>query len=334
MSRPADDIRGMRLLVTGVNGFLGCHLAAVAQRGGAHVFGVDLPGTTPRADRIRQTLGGESFPLAELPGLDAAGLASVLDEAAPDAVIHLAGVTARGNAPALWTEAARGNVLPVAALLEALLDRPEDKRPVFVMPGSQMEYGLAPMPWTEDRRPMPANPYGATKLAATELVLAAERSGALRAGVARLPLAYGPGQPPSMLIPEIIVTALRGNDVPLTQGLQRRRFLYAPDAARLLLELAARLRAGDAVPPLVNGPAGPPCAVVDIARALLELLGNPVALRVGALPERPDESAEAWPDTTLAESLGIAPPTEQDDALRRTVNWYRDHPWFSESPAP
>jgi nucleoside-diphosphate-sugar epimerase len=121
---------------------------------------------------------------------------------------------------------------------------------------------------------------------------------------------------------EIIDKALREIDVATTEGRQRRKFLYAGDAARVLLTLGSRLLAEEETPSLLNAPASEPVAIVDLARALMATLGNPVELLVGALPQRKDERMEAWPDTSLAESLGLGLDWPIPKALTETVAWY------------
>ena len=327
-------VAGQRILVTGGNGFLGCHAAVAARQSGADVLVVDLPGTTVWAERIRASLGGKGVAAREVSQLDAQALRDLLTGFCPQVVLHLAGVTRRDATPEALAQCAAGNVDVTVAVLAAMTDLPDGLRPALVMPGSQMEYGLAPMPWTERQAGMPANPYGASKLAATELVLTAVRTRQARACVARLALVFGPAQAPTMIVPELIIKALRGMAFRMTSGEQRRRFVRAADVARCLLELGGRLAAGKHVPPLVNALACEPIRVVDLAQRLAACIGDKVVLQVGALPQRGGELPEAWPDTALAESLGLPAVAPLDEALAATVAWYRANPWFTESFEP
>jgi nucleoside-diphosphate-sugar epimerase len=325
------EIQGRRVLVTGVNGFLGCHLAVRLQKAGADLVGIDIHGGAERARAVRASMGGREIQLLEVdPDPIQIDWHSLLEEMRPDAVFHLAGATDRKTDPPAWVRCVRANTLMTAELLDAVVQRPLDSRPVFVMPGSQMEYGVAPMPWTEDRAAQPVNPYGVSKLAATELVQGAVRNALAKACVLRLPLVYGPGQAPVMIIPELIVKALRKQPFQMTSGQQKRRFLFAPDAAALLLLLVLRLLRGEELPPILNAPASEPIAVADLARKIHEILGKPVDLQIGALPTRQNERMEAWPDTALAESLGIASLIPMQKALEATVAWYRTNDWFTE----
>ena len=80
--------------------------------------------------------------------------------------------------------------------------------------------------------------------------------------------------------------------------------------------------------PLLNAPACEPVRLVDMARQLMDLLGTPVELRVGAIPYRKNEQMDAWPDSTLADGMNLIAVTPLEQGLARTVAWYRENPWF------
>lgn len=328
-SRHLERLRGARLLISGINGFLGCHVAVAAVRAGAVVAGLDRPGSADRGDRIRAALGGAP--------IDCRDADLELDEAwneaiaalRPDAVLHLAGATGRGSGTEAWNRSVQGNLLTTSNLVRALLALDRAERCPVLYPGSQLEYGAAPAPWTENSRCRPEGSYAATKLAATEMLLALARNSDLKVGVARFPIVFGPGQAPTMFIPELICTALSGAEFRMTDGRQRRRLTYAGDAAALLLEMTEALLDGTGLPPLLNAPASDPVSMRRVARNLAALVGGNPRLAVGALPRRPGEADEAWPDDGLARSLGFDAGTPIDEALRATVEWYRANPWFS-----
>jgi nucleoside-diphosphate-sugar epimerase len=320
MGRPGLDpsLAGKRLLISGINGFLGIHTALLAMRSGAAVFGVDLPDSFPVGEKARSALGG-SRPAILVENLtDPGGWRQALNETSPDVVINLAGTTRRD-----WAGGFRSNYETTSSMVRALCEEPPGRRPLVVHPGSQLEYGTAPMPWTEQTLCRPANPYAAGKLISTELLMAAERMGNLDARVVRFAIVYGPCQAPTMFIPELICDGLAGEPFKMTEGRQKRRFIYVGDAASILLK-------GDQLPVLLNAPASEPAAMRDVAERIAGLLGGDVKLDIGALPMRSSESLEAWPDDGLAASLGLSCDTGLDEGLRKTVEWYRDNPWFRD----
>ncbi|HOD50094.1 MAG TPA: NAD(P)-dependent oxidoreductase [Candidatus Hydrogenedentes bacterium] len=317
-----------KILVTGVQGFIGIHTAAAVHRMGARLVGVDVVAQSQRADRVRESLGYPPVAVHAVDLRDAEATVQILRQMRPEMVIHCAGSIERTDESSSWNRAFEGNAALTASLVDALVGFPEPERPVLVMPGSQMEYGTAPMPWTEDRHCEPFNAYGAGKLAAAESVLGAVRRDGLRACVLRLPIVFGPGQPPSLFVPELIGKALLREAIPMTVGDQRRAFLYVDDAAGLLLESGIRAAQPAPFPPLLNAPAYPPMAILDVARMVAESLDAAGLLRVGALPRRAGELLEAWPDASLARSLGFCTRNQPLEAIRRTVAWYEANRWF------
>ncbi len=327
---PRFSLENDTILVTGVQGFIGIHTAAAGIRAGARIIGVDVMGQSDRADRVRESLGCPPITIETLDLLDTETTARLLREVRPFMIVHCAGsIERKTDAPPL-SPARESNAVLTASLLDALMALPETQRPILVMPGSQMEYGKAPMPWTEDRPCEPVNTYGAGKLAATKSVLEVAGKKKLRACVLRLPIVFGPGQPPLMFVPELIGKALRKEAVPMTAGDQRRAFVYVEDAAELLLETALRIAHSTPFPTLLNAPACPPMAILDVAHIIADALNARDLLRVGACPKRPGEPLDAWPDTSLATSLELTARTPLAEALQKTIAWYQENPWFWE----
>jgi len=118
-----------------------------------------------------------------------------LREIAPATVVNCTG-SIHGSA----LELMRLNALVTARLLE-IFERPA--APVrFVQIGSAAEYGPGPAgtPVVETAAPHPVGPYGIAKLAATLLVVAAAKAGAIDGVVLRVFNAVGPSMPPNTLV--------------------------------------------------------------------------------------------------------------------------------------
>ncbi|MEK2493574.1 NAD-dependent epimerase/dehydratase family protein [Kitasatospora purpeofusca] len=117
-------------------------------------------------------------------------LARFLDAVAPQVVINCAGAT-YGSSRTLI----RANTLAVATVCEGIRRSREPARLVHV--GSAAEYGPVPggVPVSEAAEPRPVGPYGVSKLAGTELVLAS----GLDAAVLRVFDVVGPGAPTASL---------------------------------------------------------------------------------------------------------------------------------------
>ncbi len=145
----------MRVLITGVSGFVGGHLAEYLLGLGHDVWG--LARREPRTYRFSGT-----FRQCDL--LDASSLAGVVAEARPECVYHLA---AQPSVRVSWDDPAgtwQTNVVGQEHLLRPLLGL--EPRPRVLIVGSWEEYGTLPpdgAPWTEESLLHPQSPYALTK---------------------------------------------------------------------------------------------------------------------------------------------------------------------------
>jgi len=315
----------MKILVTGACGFVGANTMSVLLDQGFDMTGTDFePAVRLRKD-ILESLGCGSVSIAIADLTEVESWKKLLIEIKPDVILHLAGFTSRGNSPDAWKKCWESNPCTVASFIEAAVNFPEDERPAFICPGTQMEYGTAPMPWKESSACFPSSAYGASKLASTVLVEAAVRSGILKGCVLRFPLLFGRGQAPTMFVPELLVRALRGEPFKMTEGRQKRRYIFVEDAAKQMLEIASRLTEGETLPAIINAPSLTPVRMVDVAHRIVESVGSDISLGIGELPGRSGELEEAWPDDSLARELGFRTYTSFEEALTKTVSWYRQN---------
>jgi GDP-4-dehydro-6-deoxy-D-mannose reductase len=296
----------MRVLVTGVGGFLGPHLALALCERGHQVLGTyvgeppDLPG----------------IDLHEADLLDAGRLERLVRDLDPEAVIGLAGLSHVGESWKRMADYFRVNVLGTENLLRAAAGRR------VVIASSAEVYGLVP----EDRQPIceeqevdPRTPYAMTKAAAERL------AAAYGAVVVRSFNLVGPGQAPNFALPAFaaqLAAIARAEQEPVLKvgNLSARRdFVHVADGAAAFALLAEQ-GAGDGIFNLASGRA------VSIGEALERLKAvSGVAARVEQDPERmrPVDLPLLVGDSSRLRALGWAPARDLDAALAdlwRTVS--------------
>jgi GDP-4-dehydro-6-deoxy-D-mannose reductase len=154
---------GMRVLITGVTGFVGSHMAELALAQGAEVFGAcRWRSNTENLAAVRARLQ-----LVEADLRDLSSTQEMLATARPDWIIHLAGqsqVMTSWHAPA---ETLHTNIIGQTHLLEAIRHRGAPFPRVLVV-GSSEEYGLvqeSDLPVTESHELRPLSPYAVSKVA-------------------------------------------------------------------------------------------------------------------------------------------------------------------------
>ena len=126
----------MRLLITGITGFVGSHLAELALAQGAQVHGAcRWRSNTENIDHIRDRLH-----MIEADIRDVSSVREMLEGARPEAIVHLAG---QSYVPTSWhapAETLGTNAIGQVNLLEAIRHRGEPFPRVLVA-GSSEEYG-------------------------------------------------------------------------------------------------------------------------------------------------------------------------------------------------
>jgi GDP-4-dehydro-6-deoxy-D-mannose reductase len=153
----------MRILITGITGFAGSHLAESALgRSGVEVYGTLR--NRSRLENIEHLL--PRLHLVECDMRDPFAVQNVIRHVMPDRVFHLA---AQSFVPTSWVapeETITTNVLGQLNLLEAIRQlRPEIR---VQLACSSEEYGLVhpdEVPITEDNPLRPLSPYGVSKVA-------------------------------------------------------------------------------------------------------------------------------------------------------------------------
>jgi GDP-4-dehydro-6-deoxy-D-mannose reductase len=153
----------VRVLITGITGMVGSHLAEYClERGDVEVVGT-IRWRSPR-DNIAGIL--DRIQLVDVDLRDQAGVRRMIEEVRPDAVFHLA---AQSFVPASWSGPAdtlTTNTLAQVSLLEALRDLGLTGVP-FHVAGSSEEYGLVypeETPITEENPLRPLSPYAVSKV--------------------------------------------------------------------------------------------------------------------------------------------------------------------------
>lgn len=256
-----------RILVTGAGGFVGRQVLAPLR-----ALGFEVHAVTTRA---RAPLPGVTWHVADL--LTAKGRSAAL-AAEPDTLLHIAWYVAHGQ---FWM--APENLAWAAASAGLLEDFVQAGGRRFIGLGSCAEYGAAPpdaAPWAETRALAPATLYGLAKASfATQLAGAG-----ISTAWARLFHLFGPGEAPRRLVPAVMAALRAGRPADCTSGRPVRDFASTWFVGRALAALAASEVQG-----AVNVAAGDGLPIAVLVGHIGRLSGQPALIRLGALPDRPEE---------------------------------------------
>ncbi|PPE67296.1 dTDP-glucose 4,6-dehydratase [Caldimonas caldifontis] len=190
--------------------------------------------------------------------------------------------------------------------------------------------------FTETHPYEPNSPYSASKAASDHLVRAWFHTYGLPVLTTNCSNNYGPYHFPEKLIPLMIVNALAGKPLPVYgDGLNVRDWLYVTDHCSAIRAVLARGRVGETYN--VGGwNEMPNIEIVRTVCALLDELkpdpAGPYSRLITFVKDRPGHDRRYAIDARKIErELGWRPAETFATGIRKTVQWYLDHPeWVAQ----
>lgn len=324
----------MRFLVTGAAGFIGMHVAQRLLREANEVAGLDAftPYYDPALKRARFAVLGQypGFTGYESSLEDAGSLARVMQQAAPDVIIHLAaqaGVRYSLDEPGVYINA---NIVGTFNLLEAVRARPA--RHLMIASTSSV-YGHNCTPFREsDRADHPLSIYAATKKATEDIAHSYAHLFNQPTTLLRFFTVYGPWGRPDMALFKFTRAISAGQAIDVyNAGRMRRDFTYVDDVVEAILRLVAcapqsgALGASPVAPcRVVNIAGGTPVWLDEYIAAIEQALGRK-AIRRDLPMQAGDVIGTDASVELLAALTGFTPQVRVEAGVRAFVEWYRDY---------
>jgi nucleoside-diphosphate-sugar epimerase len=274
-------------LVTGADGFTGAHFVKQAREAGYDVFAFNADLTNPQAVQAQ------------------------VDAAAPDVVVHLAGISFVGHdKPSAFYDV---NVIGTLNLLDALLKLPKSPKRVLLASSANVYGNCEQSPISEMQAPAPLNHYAMSKLAMEHLAMTYAD---------RLPLFFvrpfnytGPGQVESFVIPKIVSHfKRRATTIELGNLTVEREYNDVRMVTDAYLKLLDKAVAGE----IYNICSGKTYTLHQVIDALVELTGHQMNVVVNPAFVRANELHRLCGDVSkLHKTIGTHDPI----ALQNTLRW-------------
>ena len=264
----------------------------------------------------------------------------LLAEHCPRAVVHFAAESHVDRSIHGPGDFMRTNVMGTFALLEAVRGYwsglPDADKGAFRFQHVSTDevYGsLVPgaPAFTETHPYEPNSPYSASKAASDHLVRAWHHTYGLPVVTTNCSNNYGPYHFPEKLIPLMIVNALAGKPLPVYgDGQQVRDWLYVRDHANAIRAVLAGGRVGETY----NVGGWNEKANLEIVHTVCALLdelrpdpSGPYRRLITHVKDRPGHDRRYAIDARKIErELGWRPAETFETGIRKTVQWYLDHP--------
>jgi GDPmannose 4,6-dehydratase len=302
-----------RALITGVGGQDGSYLAEQLLADGHEVVGTVLgsPDDYPALGDIRERI---RF-------VDATDPAAAVAEVEPDELYHLAAVS---FVPAWWEDPVgltRTETAAIAALLEALRERPQTR--AFLASSSEIYAGTDEQPQRETTRAAPLSPYGAAKAFVLHSAQAFRVRYGLHVSVGILFNHESPRRPPHFVTRKITRAAaaisLGLEDHVLLGNLDARRdWGFAGDYTRAMQLMVRAEQADDYV--IATGEAHTVRDLVDAAFRAVELDWQEYVRHDESLLRGATDARVLVGDATKArERLGWGPEVTFDELVAMMV---------------
>lgn len=340
----------MRVVVTGVAGFIGMHTARRLLERGDEVVGVDnlsdYYDVSLKHSRLRELQRLAGFKFARF-GLETPGkLAVLMDQEKPDAVIHLAaqaGVRYSLTNPQAYIDA---NIQAFLNVLEACRQHPV--RHLVYASSSSVYGGNTAMPFSEKHSvDHPISLYAATKKSNELMAHTYSHLFDIPTTGLRFFTVYGPWGRPDMALFLFTKAISEGRPIDLfNHGQMLRDFTYIDD----IVEGVIRVLDKPATPDPAFDPAHPdPCSsaapyrmfnignahpvpLTEYVEAIEEALGVKAVRNL--LPIQPGDVPATAADTSALEHwVGFKPSTPVREGVKRFVDWYKRYSRTAETAA-
>ena len=314
----------MRVLITGVTGLIGSHLADyLLRRGDVEVAGFKRWRSPDH--NIRRLAGG--LRILEGDVEDPFSVAGAIAAVQPDRIFHLAAQSYPSESWAAPAATLQPNIMGTLNVLEAARRIVPEAR--IHLAGSAAAYGrIHPedVPIREDRPLWPLSPYGVSKAAQEMLGYQAAMSYGQQVFLTRSFIHIGPGQgarPAAQSFALQIAQAEQGLRPPVvdvgTLDVERD-FLDASDAVRALWALVEHGRPAE----VYNVCSGRVTSIRALLEIYLSLASIPVEVRVDPARLRPaDEPILQGDNRKLSAATGWAPEVSLEESARRILDHWR-----------
>ena len=298
-----------KVLITGITGFLGSHVAESLISNNIQVIGLKRKDSNIwRCEEFKDKI--------QWVDIDEKGLfVDELKKYSFDTVIHGAWIGVESNTRNDWNEQSK-NIPFLVSLLEVIKIVDVKK---FIFLGSQAEYGNIDGKISEDYKPNALNAYGGIKLACLEIVKAFCETNDINWIWLRLFSLFGEKENQNWLIPSLIASMLTDEQMDFTPGEQKYAYLYVKDYTSIMNKIVTMsIESG-----VYNVSSNQTRTIKSLVEDIRDYINPKFILNFGALNYRDNQSMHIEGNIMkLSSQIGEIELTDYKKALYNSLNYY------------
>ncbi len=297
------------VLITGITGFLGSHIAENLVNNNCTVIGLKRKSSSIwRCDSFKDKVIWIDIDEAEK-------YKNEILKYSIDTIIHGAWIGVEAHERDDWKLQSK-NIDFLITLLQIANELSLKK---FIFLGSQAEYGTIDGVINEEQRCEALNAYGSVKLACLELVKTFSKTNNITWIWLRLFSLFGEKENKTWLIPSLIQKIKKENQMDFTLGEQKYAYLFVKDFSSIINKIV--------VLPVVSGVYNISSDNAKTIRSVVEQIRNKInpefKLNFGALPYRENQSMHIQGSIDkLITQIGKIEFTDFSIAIQNTINYY------------
>jgi dTDP-glucose 4,6-dehydratase len=209
------------------------------------------------------------------------------------------------------------NVFATQILLESIR-KCSHKIEKFIYMGTDEVYGETPVAVDESHSFSPTNPYAASKAAAESILMAYSKCYSMPAIISiRCNNIFGPRQYPDKIIPNFIMSIVKGKSISIHgDGLNRRRYVFVEDVIAGILIIIDKGKNGD----IFNMGSDYEFSNIEIAHLVSENINQQV--EIVYINDRLYNDRIYRTDCTKLKKLGWECKRPFHECLKKTIEWY------------
>lgn len=308
----------MKVLITGMAGFIGFHTALRFKNEGHEVVGFDnfndYYDVKLKTDR-ETILHDNGIYCHHIDLLWPSEVNRLIRQEKPDLVIHLAAYAGVRHSMEHASKYILNNVLGTQHVIDAC-EKAGIQNVIYASTSCTMHGN--PLPWNEsDKLGHQLNPYGYTKVTNEHQFHASKIPNAVGA---RFFTVYGPWGRPDMALFSFTKAILADEEITIfNNGNMKRDFTFVEDIVDGLYRISQNMTPRDTY----CAGFGQQVNLMDFVAEIEKNVGKEARKKFAGL--HPADAQETWSDTRKLQSLGYNPSTPISEGVKKFYEWYREY---------